>query len=137
MSMCSNVDVCSAEVWRCAVRQALQEAMQVGCTMLSKHGVAAFLPACAAIVAAADPIGGRFLAARTLQENLKLSPSLLACFDLVFALQDEQTASADHAMASRVLRLTTGDFACCTAVAHVPDGVLPTAEQWPALLCHE
>ena len=111
--------------------------MQVGCTALSKHGVAACLPASAAIVAAADPIGGRFLAARTLQENLKLSPSLLACFDLVLALQDEQTASADQTMASQALRFGTGDVACCTAVAHAPDGTLLTAEQWPVLLCQE
>ena len=111
------------------MRQALQEAMQVGCTALSKHGVTACLPASAAIVAAANP-AFHFVAAKTLQENLKLSPSLLACFDLVFALQDEQDTSADQAMASQALRLSTGDFACCSAFAYASAGSLLTAEQW-------
>ena len=109
------------------MRQALQEAMQLGCTALSKHGVTACLPASAAIVATAYPIGGHFVAARTLQENLKLSPSLLACFDLVFALQDEQNASADQAMASQALRLSTGDVLQGCFV-HAPAGSLLTAE---------
>ncbi len=56
-----------------------------------------------------------------------MSPSLLACFDLVFSLRDEQTACADQAMASQALRLTTGDFAQCTAVAHASNGTLLTS----------
>lgn len=81
--------------------------MLTGRLALSKHGVAACLPARAAVIAAADPTGGQFLAAKTLQENVKLAPSLLSCFDLVFALQDDQaTLAAPGANAAELSVLT-------------------------------
>ena len=71
--------------------QALQEAMQAGHLAASKHGLSANLPAHTAIVAVASPVGGHHAAAKTLQENVKLPPTLLASFDLIYELNDQQS----------------------------------------------
>ena len=72
---------------------------------MSKQGLAGHLPACTAVVAAVEPSGGHMSAARTLQESVKLPPSLIACFDLVFVLQD---TPPEHA--SQTLGLETGEL---------------------------
>ena len=38
---------------------------------------------------AANPVGGHYDKAKTVSENLKMSPALLSRFDLVFILLDE------------------------------------------------
>ncbi|CAL5221646.1 g3873 [Coccomyxa viridis] len=74
---------------------ALQEAVQAGHLAVSKHGVSACLPAQTAIVAVASPAGGQLAAAKTLQENVKLAPSFLASFDLIYELKDQQSMHTD------------------------------------------
>ena len=46
------------------------------------------MPARVSILAAANPIGGHYNKAKTVSENLKMSPAILSRFDLIFILLD-------------------------------------------------
>lgn len=81
--------------------QALQEVMQTGHLAASKHGLSFGLPAHTAIVAVASPVGGHLAAAKTLQENVELPPTLLTSFDLIYELKDQQTIHIDKGIAAQ------------------------------------
>ena len=57
---------------------ALLEAMEQQAVSIAKAGVVNTLPARAAVLAAANPIGGHYNRAKTVAENLKINPALLS-----------------------------------------------------------
>ena len=67
--------------------QALLEAMEQQCVSVAKAGLTASLPARAAVLAASNPVGGRYNRGKTIAENLKISPAMLSRFDVVFILE--------------------------------------------------
>lgn len=56
---------------------------------IAKSGIVCSFPTRTTILAAANPINGRFNKSKTILQNLKMSPPLLSRFDLVFLLLDE------------------------------------------------
>ena len=56
---------------------------------IAKSGIICSLPTRASILAAANPINGRFNRSKTVMQNLKMSIPLLSRFDLTFLLLDE------------------------------------------------
>ena len=69
--------------------QALLEAMEQQSVSVAKSGVVCSLPARTSILAAANPIGGRYDRSKTVIENLNMSEPMLSRFDLVFLLLDQ------------------------------------------------
>lgn len=57
--------------------------------MTFQAGVRATLNARASILAAANPIGGRYDRSKSLQQNIALSAPIMSRFDLFFVLVDE------------------------------------------------
>ena len=55
---------------------------------ICKSGVICSVPARVSILAAANPVGGHYSKAKTVSENLKMSPAILSRFDLIFILLD-------------------------------------------------
>ena len=88
--------------------QALLEAMEQQEVSVAKAGLVASLPARTAVVAAANPIGGRYDRGKTLRENLKLSPAMLSRFDLTFVLLDRPDEALDQALSEHVLAMHSG-----------------------------
>jgi DNA helicase MCM8 len=84
---------------------------------VAKAGLVASLPARTAVIAAANPIGGRYNRGKSLQENLKLSPAMLSRFDLTFVLLDRPDEALDQALSEHVLAMHSGEH----------KGVLPLA----------
>lgn len=68
---------------------ALLEAMEQQSVSVAKAGLLCRLPARAAVLAAANPVGGHFDRSRTLGENLRMPAALISRFDLVFVLTDK------------------------------------------------
>ncbi|VDO46086.1 unnamed protein product, partial [Onchocerca flexuosa] len=66
-------------------------------------GVKATLNARASILAAANPVGGRYDRSRPLKNNIQLSASIMSRFDLFFVLIDECNEIVDYAIARRIL----------------------------------
>ncbi len=86
-------------------RVAMHEAMEQQTISIAKAGIVATLNARAAILAAANPILGRYQPNRSLRENTNLPVTILSRFDLIFPLRDEPEPERDEAMASHILML--------------------------------
>ena len=82
---------------------ALLEAMEQQSISVCKAGVISSMPARVSILATANPAGGRYTKAKTVSENLRLSPALLTRFDLVFLVLDRQNTLQDSLLSEHVL----------------------------------
>ncbi|EEF37149.1 DNA replication licensing factor MCM8, putative [Ricinus communis] len=99
-----------------AEHQALLEAMEQQCVSVAKAGLLASLSARTSVLAAANPVGGHYNRAKTVNENLKMSAALLSRFDLVFILLDKpdevlDKQVSDHIMSLRLEPTRDVDFA--------------------------
>lgn len=88
--------------------QALLEAMEQSSVSVAKSGIICSLPARTSIVAAANPIGGKYNRGKSFTENLNLSEPLLSRFDLIFLLLDEPNEQMDTMMCAHVMSAHTG-----------------------------
>lgn len=84
---------------------AIHEAMEQQTISLAKAGVRATLNARTSILAAANPIGGRYDRAKSLQQNIALSAPIMSRFDLFFILVDECNEVIDYAIARKIVDL--------------------------------
>lgn len=84
---------------------AIHEAMEQQTISLAKAGVRATLNARTSILAAANPIGGHYDRAKSLQQNINLSAPIMSRFDLFFILVDECNEVVDYAIARKIVDL--------------------------------
>lgn len=84
---------------------AIHEAMEQQTISLAKAGVRATLNARTSILAAANPVGGRYDRAKSLQQNVALSAPIMSRFDLFFILIDESSEMVDYAIARKIVDL--------------------------------
>jgi DNA replication licensing factor MCM6 len=82
---------------------AIHEAMEQQTISITKAGVKATLNARASILAAANPVGGRYDKSRPLRHNIQLSEPIMSRFDLFFVLTDECNDTLDYAIAKRIV----------------------------------
>ncbi|KAH9735457.1 putative DNA helicase MCM8 [Citrus sinensis] len=83
--------------------QALLEAMEQQCVSVAKAGLVASLSARTSVLAAANPVGGHYNRAKTVNENLKMSAALLSRFDLVFILLDKPDELLDKRVSEHIM----------------------------------
>ncbi|CAN7002305.1 unnamed protein product [Brassica rapa subsp. trilocularis] len=88
--------------------QALLEAMEQQCVSVAKAGLVASLSARTSVIAAANPVGGHYNRAKTVNENLKMSAALLSRFDLVFILLDKPDELLDKQVSEHIMSLHSG-----------------------------
>ncbi|XP_071443764.1 DNA replication licensing factor Mcm6 [Hetaerina americana] len=84
---------------------AIHEAMEQQTISIAKAGVRATLNARTSILAAANPVGGRYDRAKSLQQNVALTAPLMSRFDLFFILVDECNEVVDYAIARKIIDL--------------------------------
>ena len=84
---------------------AIHEAMEQQTISITKAGIQATLNARASILAAANPIFGRYDRTKTLKANVALSAPILSRFDLFFVVLDECNETADHSVATHILNV--------------------------------
>uniref|UniRef100_A0A6V7QXU4 Probable DNA helicase MCM8 n=1 Tax=Ananas comosus var. bracteatus TaxID=296719 RepID=A0A6V7QXU4_ANACO len=92
-----------------AEHQALLEAMEQQCVSVAKAGLVASLSARTSVLAAANPVGGHYNRAKTVNENLKMSAALLSRFDLVFILLDKPDELLDKRVSDHIMALHSND----------------------------
>ncbi|XP_033731881.1 zygotic DNA replication licensing factor mcm6-like isoform X2 [Pecten maximus] len=84
---------------------AIHEAMEQQTISITKAGVRATLNARTSILAAANPIGGRYDRTKSLKQNITLTAPIMSRFDLFFILVDECNEVTDYAIARRIVDL--------------------------------
>ncbi|GMH62323.1 hypothetical protein TL16_g03452 [Triparma laevis f. inornata] len=82
---------------------AIHEAMEQQTISITKAGITATLNARASILAAANPIFGRYDRGKTLKANIALSAPILSRFDLFFVVLDEMDDLNDFRIAQHIL----------------------------------
>ncbi|EKF38352.1 minichromosome maintenance (MCM) complex subunit, putative [Trypanosoma cruzi marinkellei] len=101
---------------------AIHEAMEQQTISIAKAGIKATLSARTSLLAAMNPIGGKYDRRKPLQKNVAMTAPIMSRFDLMFVIVDESSDDADYAIADQLLRLhrfgdravrppfSTGDF---------------------------
>jgi len=84
-------------------RTSIHEAMEQQSISVSKAGIVTSLQARCSVIAAANPIGGRYNASRTFAENVELTDPILQRFDLLCVLQDKVDPLEDERLADFVI----------------------------------
>ena len=90
-----------------ADRSAIHEGMEQQTVSIAKAGIVATLKSQTAIMAAANPHSGRFNEYKSFAENVKMPPSLLSRFDLIFKVVDKPNPAKDAQMAEFILNNAT------------------------------
>jgi len=89
-------------------RETIHEALEQQTVSIAKGGIVATLNARTAVLAAANPLLGRYDPYKTMAENINLPVTLLSRFDLIFVMRDIPDAEADERLADHLLRLHSG-----------------------------
>lgn len=84
---------------------AIHEAMEQQTITITKAGIQATLNARASILAAANPIYGRYDRTKTLKANVALSAPILSRFDLFFVVLDDCNPDSDRQVANHILQI--------------------------------
>lgn len=84
-------------------RSAMHEAMEQQTVSIAKAGINLTLPAQTSVMAAANPIYGKYDLERNLAENLNLPPPLLTRFDFIWLLVDVVNSQDDTSKAQHIL----------------------------------
>mmetsp|Transcript_19833 Transcript_19833/g.30456 ORF Transcript_19833/g.30456 Transcript_19833/m.30456 type:complete len:933 (+) Transcript_19833:138-2936(+) len=84
-------------------RVAIHEAMEQQTISITKAGIQATLNARASILAAANPIYGRYDRSKTLKANIAVSAPILSRFDLFFVVLDECDELTDYNVAKHII----------------------------------
>ena len=84
-------------------RTSIHEAMEQQSISISKAGIVTSLQARCSVIAAANPIKGKYDSALSFAENVDLTEPILSRFDCLCVVKDEVDLVTDHSLATFVL----------------------------------
>jgi replicative DNA helicase Mcm len=88
-------------------RSALHEVMEQQTASIAKGGIVATLNARTSILAAANPMYGKYDPFKNITENVNLPIPLLTRFDLIFVVRDQPSKERDEKIAKHIINLHT------------------------------
>jgi DNA replication licensing factor MCM4 len=83
----------------------LHEAMEQQTVSVAKAGIICTLNARTAILAAANPVKSKYDPKLSVVDNIKLPPTLLSRFDLIYLVLDKQSEASDRRLANHIVSL--------------------------------
>jgi DNA replication licensing factor MCM2 len=85
-------------------RVSIHEAMEQQSISISKAGIVTSLQARCSVIAAANPIGGRYDSSRTFSDNVELTDPILSRFDVLCVVKDVIDPITDRRLAEFVVK---------------------------------
>ena len=89
-------------------RVAIHEAMEQRTISIAKAGITTILNARTSVLAAANPIFGRYDDLKTPGENIDFQTTILSRFDMIFIVRDEHERGRDERIAKHVMGIHMG-----------------------------
>lgn len=89
-------------------RVAIHEAMEQQTISIAKAGITTILNARTSVLAAANPIFGRYDDMKTPGENIDFQTTILSRFDMIFIVRDEHEKGRDERIARHVMGIQMG-----------------------------
>ncbi|KAF8329815.1 MCM2/3/5 family-domain-containing protein [Cantharellus anzutake] len=86
-------------------RVAIHEAMEQQTISIAKAGITTVLNSRASVLAAANPVFGRYDEARSAGDNIDFQVTILSRFDMIFIVKDTHDEARDKAIAEHVVGL--------------------------------
>jgi DNA replication licensing factor MCM2 len=106
-------------------RTSIHEAMEQQSISVSKAGIVTSLQARCSVIAAANPIGGRYDSSNTLSDNVELTDPILQRFDILCVLQD----TVDYVADERLAKFVTTSHMRSVATRDLANGETPPQAQ--------
>lgn len=103
-------------------RTSIHEAMEQQTISISKAGIVASLQARCAVIAAANPFGGRYNASLTLSQNVDLTEPILSRFDVLCVVRDIVNPERDEELARFVVDSHDTAHAATISIQDTYDG---------------
>ncbi|OQR86881.1 DNA replication licensing factor MCM5 [Achlya hypogyna] len=91
-------------------RVAIHEAMEQQTISIAKAGITTILNSRASVLAAANPVFGRYDDMRSASDNIDLMSTILSRFDMIFIVRDIQDDTRDRQMAAHVVKVHTNSL---------------------------
>jgi len=115
-----------------ADRTSIHEAMEQQSISISKAGIVTSLQARCSVVAAANPVKGRYDASVSFANNVDLTEPILSRFDVLCVVRDVVDAAADEALAKFVVdsHVRAHPLAAADAAAAAAAGALRVGVAW-------
>ncbi|KAF4636206.1 hypothetical protein G7Y89_g1869 [Cudoniella acicularis] len=89
-------------------RVAIHEAMEQQTISIAKAGITTILNARTSVLAAANPIFGRYDDLKTPGENIDFQTTILSRFDMIFIVKDDHDRNRDETIAKHVMHIHKG-----------------------------
>lgn len=86
-------------------RVAIHEAMEQQTISIAKAGITTVLNSRTSVLAAANPVFGRYDDSRSASENIDFQSTILSRFDMIFIVKDEHNTQRDLAIAKHVMNV--------------------------------
>ena len=90
-------------------RVAIHEAMEQQTISIAKAGITTILNSRTAVLAAANPVFGRYDEGRDAADNIDFQTTILSRFDMIFLIRDRRDVEHDKTVASHVMRIHFAD----------------------------
>eukprot|EP00727_Mastigamoeba_balamuthi_P008711 m51a1_g4462 Dna replication licensing factor MCM5 (745) ;mRNA; f:194787-198113 len=88
-------------------RVAIHEAMEQQTISIAKAGITTILNSRTAVLAAANPVFGRYDDMKDAAENIDFQTTILSRFDMIFLIRDRRDAAHDRSVAQHVIQIHT------------------------------
>ncbi|GEQ66604.1 hypothetical protein JCM33374_g267 [Metschnikowia sp. JCM 33374] len=92
-------------------RVAIHEAMEQQTISIAKAGITTVLNSRTSVLAAANPIFGRYDDFKSPGENIDFQTTILSRFDMIFIVKDDHDPARDRSIAQHVMNVHTGNTA--------------------------
>ncbi|OAL66658.1 DNA replication licensing factor Mcm5 [Trichophyton rubrum] len=89
-------------------RVAIHEAMEQQTISIAKAGITTILNARTSVLAAANPVFGRYDDMKTAGENIDFQTTILSRFDMIFIVRDAHERGRDQTMAKHIISIHQG-----------------------------